>query len=324
MDPTEPDLTWDAAAPLLVPLLSSTIFLGGLPAPLVRIRVAPFVHAYAAITTGDLPRLVRPEDAGRWRRSFVELLARAVENLDAEGLVIARDEERDLLVMTAPDGLASSRMLVPDLLPALVHADAEDIAFAIPEPNCVLVTSRANEDLDRLARAAEAAFTKASEPLSPAIYVFDAHAEGAFTELPNPRATALLEVREHELQRLALEELARDQGEDLLVAPLNLVSRGDASTATAAVWARGADGLLPCADLLFVAWPDEATPGATHVLMVRREDLERALPGRLVRLASDYEPPLCAALGFPTEEELASLAEVAVATGWTDPSEQSE
>lgn len=314
----------------LIPLLQDAFLQAADGRGLVRIPFLPLLYAYVALESEAGLACLTAAAAARRGRTHRELLAEAVENLserDAQLVPLDPSQpDEEVFELSASDGLASSRLMLPGWLASMREVLPGEPLCAIPSIDRCLVAGSASDDaVVRLLAAAEVLW-EGEQPLSPVLYSTDP--EGLVVPWIPPadhpaagrlqQAHAAFVTRTYERQRevlVAAAAAAEQRGELAEDAPLIAECRvvpaphGGAMTGTTLV--EGIDALLPVTDLVFLAWrPEHAEP---HYLLVARTDLQAVAPQRLVRVP-DLDPPRLATLGFPNAEELALLREQAIAS----------
>lgn len=301
---------------MLFPLLRTTTFRDGLALPLVRLPFAPLVFVHVAIENEGALRLLLPEDAAVYERTFAELLQTAWQNLaELDHPFEPHPDAPGLFRCVPSDPLAAARLSLPGFLRSLEHSFGPVVA-AIPNGKTLLVAPKGDDAaVERLLELCEVIWGEDDEPISPVPYV--AAEGGEATELTVPpghrlrdrlrRAHVAFITRIYAEQRASLLEAAARAGSDLEVAVCGATTHPDLGAVTST---RLVEGLMPVTDFVFVIWHDGDVEQA---LLVDREDLLRIAPGRLVP-AGDFDPPLDAAIGPPSDAEIEQLKAVAL---WT-------
>jgi hypothetical protein len=231
----------------------------------------------------------------------------------------AVDEEPPRLFRcTTGDAFEGSRLASLPLLARLREAlGATTLLLAAPERDTLLVAAEPSPPvLLRLADLAEQVYRGSARPISPALYVFTEEGDLGPLELVDDhplrarvrKGHLLLADAEYAAQKQALERELADEGVDLFVATHFAVEREGGAALSYATWSEGASALVPHVDLVVLASLDEARPPLVvpwEVALGLVPDLWEEVPG--------LDPPRRRTLGFPSEEQLAALAEYAVA-----------
>ena len=298
----------------LFPLLRATTYRDGLPLPLVRMPFAPLLHTHVALASEAGLRLLVPEDAAVFGRTFAELLDVAWDSLAAlDHPFEPHPDVPSLYRCAAADPFVAARLSLPRFLGSLGERFGPVVA-TIPNAGSFLVASQADDDaVQRLLELTEALWADDDEPLSPVPYVL---AEGGgVRELSLPmghrlrdrlrRAHVAFITRTYAEQRASIVEAAARVGQEIEVAICGATTHPELGAVTST---RFVEGLLPHTDFVFVTWHDG---DAEHALLVDREDLLRIAPSRLVP-ASDFDPPLDSAVSFPSDAEIELLKAVAL------------
>ncbi len=296
VDPDERAPGWEAAEDQLGAVLGTAIFSGGQPAAIVAIAMAPLVSCYA--TLGG--HLIPAAEATRWRKSFTEVVARAVANVATRPPRLERQGR--LWKMEASDGQTASRLVVPGFVDA-AQAEVEGrVVFAIPTADtCLLAGARDAEALAELYDVAAELWHESDAPLSPVLYtrsddaetfeplrLGDDHACSARAR----RAEVLLLASVYAEQRASVEGLA-DAPE---LAPLEVVPHDTRGAVTTAIAIEDAPALLPDSELVALRPAGDAAP-----LLVTAASLRDA---RLLVRVPDFEPPRYALVRFPSTAEI--------------------
>lgn len=316
--------SWVEVAPRLTVVVRTPVWSqDGSAAPLVRVPFAPLLSLFVAIDHGDALELLTADVATRLERSFEELAAHAVTNLDERPTRIVQvdggEEPGTVWRVEADDGLASSRIVSASFLEGLRDVVGPHLALAIPEPGTLLAGDARDEaTLERLVALAAALWRELPRAITPVLYTADE--EGVVTPLEVDaelavakdlaRMHAELVADVYEAQREILEPIAEASGEPIRVEECRVVTRPSGESFTVTTLLDGYESALPVTDVVLVAWREGEQ---TKSILVAREDLLEVLAGRS-RVIEEWEPPRIVVAGFPNEEELAKLQEVALAT----------
>ncbi|NUO51093.1 MAG: hypothetical protein HOV80_19730 [Polyangiaceae bacterium] len=283
---------WEEAAERLEVVLTNPVFLTGLRAPLVGIAVAPHVMAYATLDGSLLPAAL----ATTWEKSFAEILARAIANLERAPPRLVTDG--GLARLETRDGCVASRVLLPGFFDAFEEVVGGRPICAIPEAGtCLLANANDDDAVIHLHEAAFDAWRESSAPLSPVVYQpagegfapLELH-EGHPATPAARRAAALL------LASAYADQAASFEGADdrPLFAPFEIAPHEELGVVTCTVAVRGVEALLPETDLVMLREAEDEA-GAR---LVPRATLERA---RLLVPVPDFDPPRFGLVAFPAE-----------------------
>ena len=132
------ELSFDELKARLFPLVRSTTYRAGLALPLVRAPFLPLLYAHVALEHEGVRRLLVPEDAALFGKTFSELLAIAVGNLallDHE--LEAHPDAPGVMRLANDDGLQAARLLLPGFLAKI--PELEGAVAAIPNAATLLI-----------------------------------------------------------------------------------------------------------------------------------------------------------------------------------------
>lgn len=313
---------WQDAEPRLRPLLRLTIYAGAAPAAVVRVPFLPHLFAYVAIEEEEGTRLVQPEEATGWGKTFQQLLAHALEALRGLDDLIElspTNAREPVLSVGANDELQSSRLLQPGWLSGFSDVVEGTPICAVPSWGTCLISGDASQvALEEVFDRAERQFVDNPEAISPVVYTVTEESLIVPLSLPDDhplagrvgRAEALLLARAYEEQRAALELGIEQEGAALRVAECRLLPHEGGRLLTATTHVRGVDSLLPVTDVVGIAWQDGDT---ASFLVVWTQDLIALAPRVLLR-DSDHDPPRYRTIGFPQGPELEALGVRALAS----------
>jgi hypothetical protein len=287
---------WDVAEGQLGAAIGTALFVGGQPAPLVAMAIAPHLFCYATLNG----QLVHASVATAWSKSFADVVARAVTNLAERPPKLEPDGR--LARMVASDDHAASRLLVPGFVDAAQAEIAGRVAFAIPTPGtCLLCSGRDPEALAELYDRALELWHQSDQPLSPVLYtrsddgetfeplrLDDDHA----CRLRARRAEVLLLAAVYAEQRASLDGF--EEAPDL--APLEVLPHETLGVVTLAIAIEEAPALLPDSELVALRRAEGETPQLVTAAALRDQRL-------LVRVP-DFEPPRYGLVRFPSAAEI--------------------
>ena len=306
--------SWEAAAPLLYPVLRSTTSPDQALAAaardssraLVRQRVAPFLHQLLVLDHGDHVVYVTRADLERWDVAADDARIVALTNLqEGSGL---RQRDDGLWSVEVGDGYDASRLLLPAVLRGFTEAVEGRVLAAVPHARCLLVGGE--EQAELLQREAMRLWETEGQPVSPCLY----HAEGGGllpyvggrtpeVALAIERAHKQFAKREYERQREQVESLF-----EVLVARFGLLEDEETGRLIQVCsWTEGTAPLLPMADIV-VLHPTEG-----ESIWVSFRVLHHTLPDALP-VWEDLEPPRFATRRWPSAEEWQVLVENSVAS----------
>ncbi|MEU7905150.1 hypothetical protein [Actinoplanes sp. NPDC049118] len=231
--------SWDAARPLLRPVLRGANTPADVSAPLSR-PALPFLSEFVVVDHPETMTYVAAEHG--WGVDPDEVFAAARANLSAATLV--GSAAGPVVVQFIDDGDAywTSHLLLDGWLAGLAgQVGGRPVAFA-PERGTLLVAADGSDQLPGLFARAEATYLASPRAITPMAYVSDADGRtvpyqagpGSPYEIHVRRAEAVLAAREYARQAerlpLAAELLITDHGR------------------TRAVWRKDGPALLPKAD----------------------------------------------------------------------------
>lgn len=233
---------WDAAAPLLRPVLR-----GAAPgAPLSR-PVLPFLSEFAVVDQPDTMTYVTPAQAAAWTTPADEIFARARANLT--GAVLHGVASGPVIVRFVDDGNAywTSHLLLQGWLARLSgQVGGTPVAFA-PDRGTLLVTADDSPLLVALFAEAETIFVTSPHPLSPMAY--RSGDDGCTVPYSAPPGHPLHQMVRRAERLLAMHEYHRQPSDPSLPsARLHLLGDASEGWRTRAVWPQDTPTLLPEAD----------------------------------------------------------------------------
>jgi uncharacterized protein YtpQ (UPF0354 family) len=170
--------TWEEAQPRLLPLLKPRSYLESNSATrssLVTDWLADVVICYA-LRTKDIFRFVTTYDAERWELDAQALHQVAVANLCGLSWPSKLEASRQpdggrIMVITTSDGLASSRLLHPDLHRLFSGPLGSPFLAGIPDRDTLVVFSNRRRLKQRTERQLRKDYRTSSYPISPRPFV---------------------------------------------------------------------------------------------------------------------------------------------------------
>ena len=306
--------TWADAAPRLLPAVRAASWSAAeAQAQLVREPLVPFVKELCAIDSPCGMTYVTSDDLSAWGVSGRDAMARALENLSAQSLVVGH--RGSTATVLGPDGYASSWLVAPTALePVVASLGGSVVAVAPHRDHLVLVDSTdAAATVEVLEEALEQ-YRSSPRQLSPVPYVVDGNGISPWTPPSgHPAGPAAADAArflagvEYSHQRNVLEELFARTATDVFVSECTVMARDDGSLWTCALWVEEVtDGLIPAADILILTPAGEAGEriaiGWADVLRVAGDNLER----------TGYDPPLWRHHGWPDPQTTNALRDMAL------------
>lgn len=314
--------TWDDARSRVFIALRSLGFFHALDADSVLAqRSLPLLVEGVALDLGGAITYVSAEAVEAWGITPDALFEAARRNVLA-GLEHQLEpiEEHDpprLFRCSSGDAFESSRLVsLPLLVQVRETLEAEILVLAAPDRDTLLVARDPSpEVLLRMADLAEATFRESPRAISPALYLLTAEGDLGPLELVEDhplrervrRGHLLLADAEYAAQKEALDARLAAQGVDLFVATHFAVERASGPAFSYTTWAEGAEALLPCVDVVVFGFADPERPP----LLVPWEVALGLVPD-LWEEVPQLEPVRRRTLGFPSDEQLAALADYAL------------
>lgn len=313
---------WDEARPRVFIALRSLGFFHAMNAESVLAqRSLPLLVEGVALDLGGAITYVSAEAVDAWGITADELFAAARANVHARlEHQLEPIEEHDpprLFRCSSGDAFESSRLVsLPFLAEVRRALQAEALVLAAPDRDTLLIAIDPSPDVVlRMADLAESTFRASQRAISPGLYLFTADGELGPLELVDEhplrervrRGHLLLADAEYAAQKAALDERLASEGIDLFVATHFAVERASGPAFSYTTWAEGAQALLPSVDVVVFGFSDPERPP----LLVPWEAALGLVPDRWEEVPQ-LEPPRRRTLGFPTEEQLAALADYAV------------
>ena len=285
-------------------------------------RSLPLLVESVALDLGGALTFVSSEAVEAWEITPDELFEAARTNVHA--LLDHRlepIEERDpprLFRCSSGDAFESSRLVsMPFLAKVRQSLEAEALVLAAPDRDTLLVATEPSPDLLlRIADLAESIYRESERAISPALYLFTPDGELGPLELIDEhplrervrRGHLLLADAEYAAQKAALDARLAAEGIDLFVATHFAVERDNGPAFSYATWSQGAAALVPVVDVVVFGFADPERPP-----LVVPWEVALGLVPELWEDVPHLEPRRRRTLGFPTEEQLAALADYAVA-----------
>lgn len=314
--------SWDDARERVFVAVRSLGFFHAMDADsVIAQRSLPLLVESVALDLGGALTFVSSEAVEAWAITPDELFDVARTNvharLDHRLEAIEEREPPRLFRCSSDDAFESSRLVsLPFLAKVRETLEAEVLVLAAPDRDTLLVATDPSPDVVlAIADLAETIFRESQRAISPALYLFTADGDLGPLELVDEhplrervrRGHLLLADAEYAAQKAALDERLAAEGIDLFVATHFAVERESGQTFSYATWSEGADALLPGVDVVVFGFADAERPPLVvpwEVALGLVPDLWEEVP----RL----EPPRRRTLGFPTEEQLAALADYAI------------
>lgn len=312
----------DARTRVYVALRPLSFFHAHDDASVVAQRSLPLLVEAVALDLGGAIHYVGAAALEAWGAApealFEAARANVVTRLEHALEPVGDEDPPRIFRCSSGDAFEASRLVsLPFLARARQALGARALILAAPERDTLLVAiDPAPDVILRLARLTEEAFRASARSISPALYVFTEDGDLGPLELLDDhplrdrvrKGHLLLADAEYAAQKAMLERALAEQGVELFVATHFAVQRQDGGVFSYATWSRGADALLPLVDVVVFASGDDRHPplpvpweAALHLV----PDLWEAVPG--------VTPPRRRTLGYPDDEQLAALAEHALA-----------
>jgi uncharacterized protein YtpQ (UPF0354 family) len=317
------DLSWEEAAPRLVPLVRLVSFASGVGVtPLAR-PFAPFLRLLVGLDCEHSVAVVNRERIEGWGQSVDAVFAAAVETLAAHVLesdVEPYDPEAayPIFHVTRDDSYEASRLALPGFLASFRGKVPGNPIAIVPTRSTLVISGDGDpEAIARLARTAEAEFLASPRAVSPAVYTVDDSDRVVPLHLPSDHPKHLLVERGHRIlaascyaaQKAELEKRYEAENVDVFVASLTVFENEQTKKlTTVASWAAGVPTLLPEADLVVLGThhqPDgwmASVPWATVM----------ELAGHCLEKDSELDPPRYRTVEWPSETVVAELRARAV------------
>lgn len=244
-----------------------------------------------------------------WRRTTEELLRLAAAHLEARSTQPMREIKPRLWASTVGDGHDAARIILSKRLDAL-PIQGEMVVMA---PHFDLLLACSADDTSALAEMAKFGLQASQQPFGlPGIAMLRTP-QGLKAWLPSPDSPVYDALRTARLpgasraygrQKELLEAWFDLEGENTLVAPLIVLEEGD-NLFSGAVWLKGTTSLLPQADRIAFAIPDQGDNA--RLFPVPWDDAVK-LGGIRMELVTDVSPRRYKVSGFPDQEELKRAA----------------
>jgi hypothetical protein len=323
---TEPDLSWEEAAPRLVPLVRLATFGAGAGVTPLSRPFVPFVHVLVGVDSEHSVAIVDRARVDEWKQppdavfaAAIATLARHVRDDDVERY----DPEAPYAIwhVTRDDSYECSRLALPGFLASFRGRVSGNPIAIVPNRSTLIVSGDGDPAaIARLARSAEAEFIASPRAVSPAVYTLTGSDLVTPLHLPREHPQHLAVERGHRVlaatcyadQKAELEKRFEAENVEIFVATLKVSEHEQTKELTTiATFAQGIPSLLPEADMIVLVTNESPTPSLTMVPWATAFELARECFERDPKL----DPPRYLTLAWPRPEVLAELRARAV---WQD------
>lgn len=306
--PEEPE-NWDAAAPRLRPVLRTSSYAQAGQVGGITVASRPSLRHLVEMLVIDHEHrmsLVNSDSLEQWGVTFDEAYQRGAENLMVEGTHLAR-LDNGVFAVASEDTYESSRLVVPGWLAGLGEEVGIQPVAVVPARDMMLIASE-DDTAAVLWMLDEGMKIFADHPrwLSPVPYkpaddgsIVAWRPERAHPAYATVRlAERTLETYEYREQKIRLDRLFQQAGEELMVAEYWVENGPSGVARSVTMWPMAVEALLPYADEIVF-------PAENGSFQVRWRDAERLL-------GTEWEEALTTparrrTLRWPDEETLARL-----------------
>lgn len=274
---------WSDVEGSLVPLLRTSAFVGYMQ---LEALVQPFAGHLLEVVGIDRPdsiAIATLEQLEEWPISAQQAFdsARQLMRSCADAERLERwDPEAPYAMwqLVTEDSYESSRLAVPGWLAGYAERVEGRPLCIVPARNFLVLSGDQDPAaVCRLFETALAEFQSASRVLSPMVYCADQAGNVVEYEPPGDhparglyqRNRLLFDLAEYEDQKQKLEEDLEEQGVDVFVASLSVITKADDPTQylSYAVWVEGVDTLLPKADFVALMRSANGDQAADHFMV---------------------------------------------------------